>query len=84
MKERKKGKGRSKRKRLTWWGKEPITQFSVIFIKRTFMDRSKRNSEILVKAIGKVFCRETILKNKMKRTIRDQAYGRKTESFINS
>ena len=38
------------------------------------MDRTKRNSEILVKTVGKVFCKETVLKNKMKRTIRDEAY----------
>ena len=28
-----KGKGRSGRKKLTWWGEEPITHFRVIFIK---------------------------------------------------
>ena len=47
------------------------------------MDGTKRNSEILVKTVGKVFCRETVLKNKMKRTIRNQAYRRKGESFMN-
>lgn len=29
------------------------------------MDRIKRNSKILVKIVGKVFCREDVLKNKM-------------------
>lgn len=27
------GKGRSGRKKLTWWVEEPVTQFSIIFIK---------------------------------------------------
>lgn len=48
------------------------------------MDRTKRNSKILVKTVGKVFCRETVLKNKMKRAIRRQASKRKEDGFMSS
>lgn len=68
--EERKGKRRTGRKKLTWWSEEPVTQFRGIFIKWTLMDRAKGNSEILVKTVGKVFCREIVLKNKTKRTIR--------------
>lgn len=50
----KKGVGKRLRKILTWWGKEPIVQFNITFIKGTFMDRTKRNPKVLVETVGKV------------------------------
>ena len=40
------------------------------------MDRTKRNSEILVKTVGKVFCRETVLEqNENKHRYSEQGSG---------
>lgn len=48
------------------------------------MDRIEGNSEILMETVGKAFCRETVLKTKMKRAIRYQAHERKEDCFMKS
>lgn len=64
--------GRRRRRQLTWRGQEPITQFGVVLIKGTFMERTQRDPKVLEHTVGEVSYREPVLEKRKGRSRRSR------------